>query len=82
VVNKYGKRFADETFFQGIVPQLRLFDPVRHEYPNLPAYLVFDTQYLKKYFLRQPADRQRCAEFCVARRELAGTGGEARHRSR
>jgi 3-oxosteroid 1-dehydrogenase len=49
LVNKYGRRFADETFFQGIVPQLRLFDPARHEYPNLPAYLIFDAQYLKKY---------------------------------
>jgi 3-oxosteroid 1-dehydrogenase len=56
VVNKYGRRFADETFFQGIVPQLRLFDPMRHEYPNLPAYLIFDAQYLKKYsFANQPA---------------------------
>jgi 3-oxosteroid 1-dehydrogenase len=55
VVNKYGRRFADETFFQGIVPQLRLFDPMRHEYPNLPAYLIFDAQYLKKYsFANQP----------------------------
>ncbi|MBV8118512.1 MAG: FAD-dependent oxidoreductase, partial [Alphaproteobacteria bacterium] len=55
LVNKYGQRFADETFFQGIVPQLRLFDPVRHEYPNLPAYLIFDAQYLKKYsFANQP----------------------------
>lgn len=49
LVNRYGKRFADETFFQGIVPHLRRFDPVSHEYPNLPAYLIFDTQYLKKY---------------------------------
>ncbi|HJU19360.1 MAG TPA: FAD-dependent oxidoreductase [Stellaceae bacterium] len=55
VVNKYGLRFADETCFQGIVPQLRLFDPVRHEYPNLPAYLIFDAQYLRKYsFANRP----------------------------
>jgi len=55
LVNKYGQRFADETFFQGIVPQLRLFDPVQHEYPNLPAYLIFDTQYLEKYsFANRP----------------------------
>jgi 3-oxosteroid 1-dehydrogenase len=55
LVNKYGRRFADETFFQGIVPQLRLFDPGQHEYPNLPAYLIFDTQYLKKYsFANRP----------------------------
>src|SRR5258706_1031050 len=55
VVNKYGRRFADETFFQGIVPKLRLFDPMRHEYPNLPAYLIFDAQYLKRYsFANRP----------------------------
>jgi 3-oxosteroid 1-dehydrogenase len=56
VVNRYGRRFADETFFQGIVPQLRLFDPARHEYPNLPAYLIFDAQYPRKYsFANRPA---------------------------
>jgi 3-oxosteroid 1-dehydrogenase len=56
VVNKYGRRFADETFFQGIVPQLRLFDPMKHEYANLPAYLIFDAQYQKKYsFANRPA---------------------------
>jgi 3-oxosteroid 1-dehydrogenase len=55
VVNKYGKRFADETFFQGIVPQLRYLDPMKHEYPNLPAFLVFDSQYLKRFsFANQP----------------------------
>ena len=37
------------------MPQLRLFDPGRHEYPNLPAYLIFDAQYLKKYsFANRP----------------------------
>ena len=46
LVNRHGRRFADETFFQGIVPHLRLFDPARHEYCNLPAYLIFDAQYL------------------------------------
>jgi 3-oxosteroid 1-dehydrogenase len=55
LVNRYGWRFADETFFQGIVPQLRLFDPGRHEYPNLPAYLIFDAQYLRSYsFANRP----------------------------
>jgi 3-oxosteroid 1-dehydrogenase len=55
VVNKYGQRFADETFFQGIVPQLRYLDPMKHEYPNLPAFLIFDSQYLKRFsFANQP----------------------------
>jgi len=51
LVNRHGRRFADETFFQGIVPELRLFDPARHEYCNLPAYLIFDAQYLEKFSL-------------------------------
>jgi hypothetical protein len=55
VVNKGGVRFADETFFQGIVPRLREFDPARHQYANLPAYLIFDAQYLKRYsFANRP----------------------------
>ena len=55
LVNRLGQRFADETFFQGIVPQLRLFDPERHQYPNLPAYLIFDAQYLERFsFANRP----------------------------
>ena len=54
-MNRLGQRFADETFFQGIVPQLRLFDPERHQYPNLPAYLIFDAQYLERFsFANRP----------------------------
>jgi 3-oxosteroid 1-dehydrogenase len=49
VVNRAGKRFADESFFQGIVPTLRQFDTFKHEYPNLPCYLVFDQQYLDQF---------------------------------
>jgi 3-oxosteroid 1-dehydrogenase len=56
VVNRAGRRFADETFFQGIVPKLRFFDPIRHEYTNLPAYLIFDAQYARQYsFANRPA---------------------------
>ena len=80
VVNKYGMRFADETFFQGIVPQLRLFDPVRHEYANLPTYLIFDAQYLKKYsFANQPIGSDvpktvsRAGELCRSWRRNSGS---------
>ena len=69
VVNRAGRRFADESFFQGIVPHLRMFDAMRHEYPNIPAFLVFDAQYLAEIFLRQPAGRQRGAGNRAARRQ-------------
>ncbi|MBV8187199.1 MAG: FAD-binding protein [Alphaproteobacteria bacterium] len=49
IVNRFGKRFADESFFQGIVPSLRQFDTLRHEYVNLPCFLIFDRQYLEKF---------------------------------
>jgi 3-oxosteroid 1-dehydrogenase len=49
VVNRAGRRFADETFFQGMVPELRRFDAMSHDHPNLPAYLIFDSQYLKRF---------------------------------
>ena len=45
VVNRHGRRFADETFFQSVAPRLRDFDPRGAEMPNLPAFLVFDSQY-------------------------------------
>jgi hypothetical protein len=49
LVNRAGRRFADETFFQGIVPELRRFDAMSHDHPNLPAYLIFDSQYLQRF---------------------------------
>jgi 3-oxosteroid 1-dehydrogenase len=45
VVNRHGRRFADESFFQAIAPRLREFDVQAREQPNLPCYLIFDQQY-------------------------------------
>ena len=56
LVNRLGRRFADESFFQGIVPRLRTFDALRHEHPNVPCYLIFDQQYPDNYsFANRPA---------------------------
>jgi hypothetical protein len=46
VVNTEGRRFADETYFQAMVPSLRKFDVKTHRHANLPCYLVFDQQYV------------------------------------
>ena len=55
VVNHRAERFADESYFQDIVPRLRHFDAMRHEYPNVPCYLIFDRQYLDRYsFANRP----------------------------
>ena len=49
VVNKRGERFADESYFQLITPALRRFDTLTHSYPNMPCYLIFDSQYAQNY---------------------------------
>ncbi len=46
VVNRHGRRFADETFFQAMAPSLRDFDPMARELRNLPCFLIFDEQYV------------------------------------
>jgi len=51
VVNKAGQRFADESYFQSVVPALRKFDTLRHGYANLPCFLIFDQQFASSYSL-------------------------------
>jgi 3-oxosteroid 1-dehydrogenase len=51
VVNKAGERFADESYFQSVVPELRKFDTLRHDYANLPCFLIFDQQFAENYSL-------------------------------
>jgi succinate dehydrogenase/fumarate reductase flavoprotein subunit len=46
VVNKDGRRFADESYFQAMVPSLRSYHVKSHRHANLPCYLVFDQQYV------------------------------------
>jgi 3-oxosteroid 1-dehydrogenase len=49
VVNRRGARFADESFFQGIVPRLLDFDVPTHAPANRPCYLIFDAQFARRY---------------------------------
>ena len=49
--SRAGKRFADEAYFQGMVPALRLFDPATHTYPNMPCFLIFNSQYAAGLFV-------------------------------
>jgi 3-oxosteroid 1-dehydrogenase len=49
IVNKTGRRFGDEAFFQKLQNGLREFDVPTHSYPNLPCFWIFDSQYASKY---------------------------------
>src|SRR3981081_3476131 len=41
IVNRAGNRFADESFFQGIVPSLRQFDTLKHAHTKPPSAHIF-----------------------------------------
>lgn len=49
LVNSKGERFADESYFQNVAVALRRFDIWAREFPNLPCYLIFDSQYVRRF---------------------------------
>jgi 3-oxosteroid 1-dehydrogenase len=49
VVNRQGRRFADESYFQGMIPALLHFDWRAHAYINLPCFLIFDESYASSF---------------------------------
>ncbi len=49
IVNRAGRRFGDEAFFQKLQNGLRDFDVATHSYRNLPCFWIFDRQYARKY---------------------------------
>lgn len=60
VVNRAGRRFTNEAFFQEVGPCLREFDGITHTHPNLPCFLIFDQQYVERFsFAGLPA----CSEM-------------------
>ena len=82
VVNKAGQRFADESYFQSVVPALRRFDTLAHDYANLPCFLIFDQQFAVELFAGASAGRGRGAGLGRPRRYACGTRGQARRRRR
>ena len=82
VVNQAGKRFADESYFQSVVPALRQFDTLKHDYANLPCFLIFDRQFTCELFAGAPAGRNRGAALGRPRRYDRGACRQARHRRR
>lgn len=49
VVNREGRRFANEAYFQSVAEAVRAYDVARHDYVNLPCFLIFDRQYVDKF---------------------------------
>ncbi len=57
MVNRSGRRFCNEAAnYSALGGVFHQFDPATYDYPNLPAWLIFDAQYAARYPLgtRQP----------------------------
>lgn len=50
IVNRRGRRFVNEaTSYNSIVRSFHVFDPHAYDWANLPAYLVFDHRFRRRY---------------------------------
>lgn len=50
MVNREGRRFCNEAAnYSALAGAFHLFDPATYAYPNLPAYLLFDSHYRERY---------------------------------
>ncbi|MFQ6010737.1 MAG: FAD-binding protein [Nitrososphaerales archaeon] len=50
IVNRAGKRFVNEAHnYNDVGKTLQTFDPVSFEYTNIPAFIIFDDQYRRRY---------------------------------
>lgn len=50
MVNARGERFCNEANnYSALAGAFQSFDPATYDYPNLPAFLIFDQQYRDKY---------------------------------
>lgn len=50
IVNRQGRRFVNEAMsYNDIVKAFHAFDPALYDYANLPAYLVFDGWFRRRY---------------------------------
>lgn len=49
IVNKHGRRFADESFYLSVGEAVENFDAGNNEYANYPCWAIVDMQHVNKY---------------------------------
>lgn len=49
LVNRQGRRFADESFYRSFMTAVRTFDGGSQTYPNWPCFLILDQNHREKY---------------------------------
>ena len=77
IVNRFGERFGDESFFQAFGARIKEFETMgEHRFRNFPCFLVFDQNLLEKHsFVGLPPGNTDGLEWLTQAksiRELAG----------
>jgi len=76
IVNRFGERFADESFYPSVQSAIHALDGRSHTYRNWPAWLIFDQNYREsgqRAYLPGPIERDRVSANSIS--ELAAKVG-------
>ncbi len=75
LVNKAGDRFCNEANnYSSLAGAFHVFDPATYDYPNLPAFLIFDHQYRQRYPLASVMPGAELPDWIVRADSLADLG--------
>ncbi len=73
MVNRAGKRFCNEAAnYSALAGAFHQFDPQSYDYPNLPAWLVFDANYVERYPIGPRLPGQPVPEWVMRAETLEG----------
>ncbi|MEP2735123.1 MAG: FAD-dependent oxidoreductase [Erythrobacter sp.] len=73
MVNASGKRFCNEAAnYSALAGAFHAFDPQTYDYPNLPAWLIFDAQYADKYPIGSRLPPQPVPDWVIRADSLEG----------
>jgi 3-oxosteroid 1-dehydrogenase len=82
IVNRQGRRFVNEAMnYNDFAKAMMPFDPMRYEYANLPAFLIFDQRFRDSYAIGEITPDRPTPGWLVEAdtlRELADEIGVAR----
>jgi succinate dehydrogenase/fumarate reductase flavoprotein subunit len=77
MVNRRGRRFANEAAnYNALGGAFHQFDPNRFEYANLPCWLVFDAEYVRRYGFAQSRPGTPAPEWLTSAESIDGLARE------
>lgn len=77
IVNRAGRRFVNEAAnYNALGGAFHAFDAGRFDYPNLPCWLLFDHEYLRRYGIGSLGPCEQAPEWLLSAPSLGELAGE------